>query len=188
MRSGNAPIAGIPIGTENPAPRNRTSFGFVGILQSYPMAEMWGASFCPDRHLSRIDFGSTHASLSRMRALVDKNKDAVRSGIRKNGRDGEPASASHLLFQIRENMGIGFLAFLKPYNAILPLDHAENYYMEREWHRLGNVPFDSTVVGHVIVPPPFVKALRREFPEFADKIEDTDSHANLRDASNRARW
>lgn len=56
------------------------------------------------------------------------------------------------------------LAFIKTFDVDLPIDHPQNYYMEREWRKFGNLPLDMSL-REIIAPPDCVGALRDEFPQ-----------------------
>lgn len=64
-----------------------------------------------------------------------------------------------------------FLAFLKPYNALLPEEHPRNYYMEREWRKLGNIVFEPMHVRTIIAPSTFVEPLLEEFPAYQGRVQ-----------------
>ena len=69
-----------------------------------------------------------------------------------------------------------FLAFLKPYDERLPDDHPNNFYMEREWRKLGNFHFAPAgnitpeAIVRVVVPAAFTDRLASDFPAYAGKI------------------
>lgn len=55
------------------------------------------------------------------------------------------------------------LAFIKVFDVTLPEDHPENFYMEREWRKYGNMPLKETL-REVIAPAEYHTALLSEFP------------------------
>lgn len=50
-------------------------------------------------------------------------------------------------------------AFLKFWDVDLPEDHPENFYMEREWRKFGNLGL-ALCLQEIIAPPQYHKALR----------------------------
>jgi len=68
------------------------------------------------------------------------------------------------------------LAFLKLFNPTLAEDDPQNYYMEREWRRIGNLQFGAEHVKHVIVDDAYVDRARAMFPEYATRIESLEVH------------
>lgn len=67
-------------------------------------------------------------------------------------------------------MALRYLAYLKPFDMSLAAEHENNYYMEREWRRLGNLKFDSAHLGCVIVPAEYVERARTDLPDYEDRI------------------
>jgi hypothetical protein len=59
---------------------------------------------------------------------------------------------------------------LKFFDPTLPPDHADNYYMEREWRVAGKVRFQQADVEHLYVSADFVDRARRDFPDLADRV------------------
>jgi hypothetical protein len=56
-------------------------------------------------------------------------------------------------------------------NSELPDDHPDDYYLEREWRKLGNLRFQASQVRRVVVARDYLKRLKAERPIYADKIE-----------------
>ena len=56
-----------------------------------------------------------------------------------------------------------FLAFVKPFNATLALEDPENYYMEREWRRFGNLKLQQNCLRRVVVQPDFMRRQKEIF-------------------------
>lgn len=65
-----------------------------------------------------------------------------------------------------------FLAFIKPFNAHLPVSHEENYYMEREWRKFGNQKFEPENVCQVSVANGYKPRLIAELPIYGDKTKE----------------
>ena len=60
-----------------------------------------------------------------------------------------------------------FLAFIKAFDADLQDDDPENYYLEREWRKLGNLIFKPEDVSGVVVARGFEKRLQADAPSHA---------------------
>jgi hypothetical protein len=88
----------------------------------------------------------------------------------------EPKTPRQLLMLAETLVGREFLGYFKAFDATLPEDDPNNFYMEREWRRLGNMCFEPEHVGHILVPGEFVEPLRREYPAFASRIVDVQEH------------
>jgi hypothetical protein len=63
-----------------------------------------------------------------------------------------------------------FLSYLKPFNAELADEHPDNFYLEREWRKFGNLQFQPIEVKHILVAKEFANRLEVERPIYSDKI------------------
>lgn len=70
-------------------------------------------------------------------------------------------------------LGKDFLAFIKPFNADLPDNHPENYYLEREWRKHGNLPATPESTNAVWVPKEYIQRFQADMPEFAVLVRPT---------------
>lgn len=80
-----------------------------------------------------------------------------------------------------ENMVFWYLlCYCKFFDETLPLDHEDNYYMEREWRTIGQVVFADEDVQRLILPDEeyksrFVEWCNREgHAALADKVQLID--------------
>jgi hypothetical protein len=60
--------------------------------------------------------------------------------------------------------------YTKFFDASLPDDHPENFYMEREWRVLGEVHFKTADITRVMLPPAYVDRFREVIPEYRGSI------------------
>lgn len=108
------------------------------------------------------------------RSLQDTTQDLPPLTRRHLGRQlgslQESAQVAHTI------LGKVVLAFLKPFDAALDESNPENYYMEREWRRLGNVCFEPVQVGRILVPESYVARLKAECPSFEQKVERIEAN------------
>lgn len=82
----------------------------------------------------------------------------------------EPTNFSQAVDNLTSVLELHILAFIKPFNTELPEDHSENYYMEREWRKYGNLLFEPSNVESVIVDDAFVDRIKQERPVYANKV------------------
>lgn len=110
--------------------------------------------------------------IERVYRVIRNQTDGLAVASRRIGT--APKSAAEFLHAVDAMIGVALIAFIKAYDETLPESHPDNYYMEREWRRLGNMRFEPDDVGRVVVPTAFVPALQAEFPELADKFDGID--------------
>ena len=63
-----------------------------------------------------------------------------------------------------------FLAFIKPFNSELSHNDINNYYMEREWRKYGNMKFEPDQVTKVVVAKGYKKQAEKDFPNYEGRI------------------
>jgi hypothetical protein len=63
-----------------------------------------------------------------------------------------------------------FLAFLKPFNSELDSLDPNNFYMEREWRRLGNVEIKAEQVTKIVVAKGYKERVASDFPKYSKLI------------------
>ena len=74
-----------------------------------------------------------------------------------------PTDVSHFLcFQI--------FGYMKCFEALLPDDEEQNYYMEREWRVLENINFNLEEVNRVILPKSYSKRFHDDMPQYRGQI------------------
>ena len=84
----------------------------------------------------------------------------------------EPESPNDANKQLYDLVAREFLAFLKPYDAELPENDPDNYYMEREWRKYGNLKFETDWVSNIFVAGGFKDAVEQKYPEYAGRVEE----------------
>ena len=153
---------------------------------------MFGLSLARD-HLVRygarpVMYVPLHADdgLSIYGRTLLRDIEAVFRSLQDTTQDLPPIERRHLgrqLVSLQESaqvaytvFGKAFLAFLKPFDADLENRDPENYYMEREWRRLGNVCFAPEQVGCILVPEVYVARLKGECPSFEQKVESIEAN------------
>ncbi len=83
-----------------------------------------------------------------------------------------PRSVSESVAVLRKVFEKDFLAFIKPFDSQLEGLHDDNYYMEREWRRFGNLPFEPDNVERIIVAQGYSSSLKKEFPQYENKVHE----------------
>jgi hypothetical protein len=82
----------------------------------------------------------------------------------------KPASHKDAVMAMDDVFTHHYLAFIKPFNSDLPDDHPNNYYFEREWRKLGNLPFQTGEIVRVLVARDYVDRLKDERPAYSSMI------------------
>jgi hypothetical protein len=65
-------------------------------------------------------------------------------------------------------------ARLKFFIVGLPDEHSDNYYMEREWRKVGDLVFQWDDIARVILPAAFVPRLADRLPDFKRPLTPVD--------------
>ncbi len=81
----------------------------------------------------------------------------------------QPESAEESIRAMDDILLEDILAFIKPFNADLPLDDPNNFYLEREWRRYGNLHFQQQNIARVFVSPDYLHRLVTDRPAYAAK-------------------
>jgi hypothetical protein len=68
------------------------------------------------------------------------------------------------------------LAYLKPFDSELPEQHADYFYAEKEWRRLGNMKVNPGHVRRIVVAREFEARFADECPRYANKLDLTPDH------------
>ena len=76
--------------------------------------------------------------------------------------------------EIQMFLAFHLFSFIKFYDDKLPENHPDNFYMEREWRKLGNLKFKIEDVGRVFLPKTYAKRFRKDVPEYFGQINFID--------------
>lgn len=90
--------------------------------------------------------------------------------LRERYMPASPKNRPEAIHSLDEVFKMHILAFIKPFNLSLPMDHIDNYYMEREWRKFGNVMFKNEEVKKVVLASGYKERFIEKFPEFSDRI------------------
>ena len=86
------------------------------------------------------------------------------------GVQGLPHAVTHDATLIHQFLLIHVFAFVKAFRADSADEDPENYYMEREWRRYGDLDFTLDDVCRVYLPRRFAKRLRADLPEYYGQV------------------
>ncbi|WP_156289576.1 abortive infection system antitoxin AbiGi family protein [Oceanobacillus salinisoli] len=65
-------------------------------------------------------------------------------------------------------------AYLKPFDASKTDADEDNYYLEREWRIVGDVPFSLNDITRILIPERYGKKLREMLPNYYGQISFTE--------------
>jgi Putative abortive phage resistance protein AbiGi, antitoxin len=77
---------------------------------------------------------------------------------------------SHELQDLQRFLNFHVFSFIKCFDPNLDDSHHENFYMEREWRVVGNVPFKLADLSRVLLHERFGSRLRADVPGYAGQI------------------
>jgi hypothetical protein len=106
-----------------------------------------------------------------IRGFNDHLVEPQESDIEWSRKVGEiPNSADDVILAVESILLREFLGFIKPFNSELPDDHPDNFYMEREWRLLGNMPFTLEQVTGLTVAAGYKERAEKEFQLLEGRI------------------
>jgi hypothetical protein len=120
----------------------------------------WGTIHCES---SLRDIEQTYRGFYEHIVSVAENSGTRTLGVKPKSSDEAAIAMDDVFIQ-------KFLAFIKPFNSELPDDDPNNFYLEREWRKFGNLNFVPQNVSSVVVGKDYVDRLKMEQPIYADKI------------------
>jgi hypothetical protein len=85
-----------------------------------------------------------------------------------------PKDANEAVAVLKSTLLKDFIGFIKPFDSELADSDPDNYYMEREWRKLGNIRFDDSVVRTIVIARDYVEDLLKEFPQYEFKLKIVD--------------
>lgn len=81
-----------------------------------------------------------------------------------------PGSAEDVILPLESILLREFLGFIKAFNSDLSDDHPDNFYLEREWRKLGNMPFNLEMVTSVTVAEGYKSEVEKYFPNLSGPV------------------
>lgn len=95
-------------------------------------------------------------------------KQEPSSGSRSLGKI--PSTAESAISGVHSMVLKDFLAFIKPFNSELPRNHPNNFYMEREWRKYGNMKFEPAQVSRLVVAQGYEERAKLDYPAYQGRI------------------
>jgi hypothetical protein len=84
---------------------------------------------------------------------------------------GAPITSPETAISAMESMVLkDFLAFIKPFNSELESRDFNNFYMEREWRKYGNMEFKAEQLTKIVVAKGYKERASSDFPPYRDRI------------------
>lgn len=125
----------------------------------------WRSVFSGHTLLKELE--ATFRGVYEQRAALSEGVDAPSRGV---SLGQPPTSPLEALSKAEHTLALRVLAFVKPYESTLDDADPSYYYSEREWRKLGNLPFEPKEVLRVVVHKSFVERAREELPEFKERV------------------
>lgn len=72
-------------------------------------------------------------------------------------------------------LNVYIFSFLKFFDDSTSDEDPENFYMEREWRVLGDIPFELEDVYRVILPRSYAERLREDMPDYTGQVTFVES-------------
>lgn len=154
-----------------------SKYGKFGVSLPASLLTKYGArpvTYIPMRHDDHLSVYGL-SLLKNIEAIVKGFHEQViePSGLQKSMRRSvgeKPENPQVALAWVQSLLMKDFLAFIKPFNSELPEDHPDNYYLEREWRKYGNMKFSEPDICKIIVAKGYLSQAQSDFPEYKDRI------------------
>lgn len=154
-----------------------SKYGRFGLALPSGLLTSFGArpvTYIPTRS---DDWRSVHGStlLRDIEAIVKgfsehvvEKQPARNSEVRSLGK--KPNNAQAAISALQSMIFKEFLAFIKPFNSELSHNDPNNFYMEREWRKYGNMKFEPDQVSRIVVAKGYKERAQSDYPEYRGKI------------------
>ena len=76
----------------------------------------------------------------------------------------------HQVFELERFLDFHIFSYLKFFDSSKSEDDPENYYMEREWRKIGNLQFNIADVRRVFLPEQYAGNFRKDVPAFLGQL------------------
>lgn len=97
-----------------------------------------------------------------------------RDEIKKLAADEQAKQIKELFAEIDQFLLQDVIAYIKPFDASKNDADEDNYYLEREWRIIGNLPFTLKDITRILIPEKYGKKLREALPEYTGQISFTE--------------
>ncbi len=104
----------------------------------------------------------------RTRAMI---MDALSGTLKRiAGTEDERAAITGEWDKLLDTLEWHLFPFFKFFDETTAEEHPDNFYMEREWRRLGNVFFQLADVTRVIIPESYAARFRKSIPRYVGQL------------------
>lgn len=97
-------------------------------------------------------------------------RDKIGSATTRRALGAMPTSPEEASIALDSVLTKDLIAFLKPYDSLLPDSHPNYYYSEREWRKFGNQKFEPKDVRRIVVADTYVERLNDELPDYRGRV------------------
>jgi hypothetical protein len=104
---------------------------------------------------------------ARLRALFGVSNEQV-AALGQALRGNEQAART--IASLRNFLIVEVLSFIKCFEAMRPVEDAENFYMEREWRIGRHVNFALDDVSRIFLPAEYARLFRTDLPAYAGQL------------------
>jgi hypothetical protein len=129
-------------------------------------SEEFRATF-PDRH--DMDMIPRARYFDRMIAEYHKLFGFLEQALPKVS-DAALAQQISRCYTVDEWLKFHVFSYMKFFDAALPDNDDNNYYMEREWRIVHNLPFQISDILRIIIPAEYARRLRQDLPEYVGQV------------------
>jgi hypothetical protein len=155
-----------------------TKYGVFGLSVPRPLLVKYGARPVTYIPFSGTDRGSPFGGAmlddieSIYRSFVELVADRIDDSAPRKRTMRQPArSSDDAVLAMKSMLEKDLLAFIKPFDADAPIETFQNYYLEREWRKYGNMQADASTIAAVFVGADFVDRFKNDQPSLADRVE-----------------
>lgn len=142
-----------------------TKYGARPVIYVPCRPDDWAGVFTGHTLLRELE--ATFRGVYQQRRALEPEQDGPGRGVEL----GSPATtALEALQKAEHTLALRVLAFVKPYESTLDDSDPKYYYSEREWRKLGNLPFEPSDVIRIVVHDNYLERARQELPEYRERL------------------
>lgn len=98
----------------------------------------------------------------------------LKEEIRKLSTVEEMNGIKELFTELDQFLMEDMFSYIKPFDALKSDADEDNYYLEREWRIIGNLPFTLKDVTRILIPEKYGKKLQEALPDYYGQISFTE--------------